>query len=265
MLPPLDGHGREPQVGVVDPAGVPQGLAVSGPALHEALGWRYGRAAALWRPPRLHWREGVQLSHVAPLLALLCDQGPLHVRRAGAAAPRPWTNAPQRRVLLVEGWDHEAEGSGGHWVGITHVGTIRCLLRGDRPLAPPRDPHAAAVAVLASISRVFAVWYAVMPAPRAPEPAPQHQYSRAGGDTHARAWLAVRELVAAAPWGCRSCSTRPGPGVRSLGSPTVEAAVALPPPLPPPPPPNPACSGAQRTRTPTLPPGRRFHSTPIAP
>ena len=104
--------------------------------------------------------------------------------------------ALDRRVLLVEGWDDEAEGSGGHWVGITHGGSIRCLPRGDRPLAPPKDPHAAA-AVLASIPRVYAVWYAVLPAPGAPQPPPQHHYSRAEGDAHARAWLAVRELVAA--------------------------------------------------------------------
>ena len=111
--------------------------------------------------------------------------------------PQAWTSAPQRRVLLVEGWDDEAEGSGGHWVGITHGGTIRCLLRGDRPLAPPQDPLAAAGAVLASIPRVFAVWYAVMPAPEAPQPPPQHRYPRTGGDAHTRAWLAVRELVEA--------------------------------------------------------------------
>ena len=162
---------------------VPQGLAVSGPALHEALGWRYGRAAPLWRSPHLHWR-----AHSSP-------RSP--ARRAGAAAPRPWIDVHQLRVLLVEGWDDEAEGSGGHWVGITHGGSIWCLLRGDRPLAPPRDPRAATAAVLASIPRVFAVWYAVLPAPGAPQPPPQHQYSRAGGDAHARAWLTVRELVAA--------------------------------------------------------------------
>ena len=147
--------------------------------------------------PRLHCGEGARLSQVAPLLAPLWDQGPLPVRHAGAAAPQPWTNAPQRRVLLVEGWDDEAEGSGGHWVGITHGGTIRCLLRGNRPLAPPRDPHVAAVTVWASIPRVFAVWYAVMPAPGVPQPPPQHQYPRGASDAHAGAWLAVRKLVAA--------------------------------------------------------------------
>ena len=172
-------------------------MSCEGPALHEALGWRYGAAAPLWRSPRLHWREGTQPSVVAPLLAPLWDLGPLPVRRAGAAAPQAWTSAPQHRVLLVEGWDDEAEGSGGHWVGITHGGTVRCLLRGDRPLAPPQDPLAAAGAVLASIPRVYAVWYLVTPAPGAPQPPPHYQYPRAGGDTHARAWLAVRALVEA--------------------------------------------------------------------
>ena len=105
---------------------------------------------------------------VAPLLTPLWDLGPLPVRRAGAAAPQSWTNAPQRWVLLVEGWDNESEGSGGHWVGITRGGTIWCLLRDDKPLAPAFDPHAATVAVLASIPRVFTVWYALMPAPGAP-------------------------------------------------------------------------------------------------
>ena len=110
-------------------------------------------------------------------------------------------------MLLVDGWDDEAEGSGGHWVGITQGGTIRCLLRGDRPLAPPRDPLAAAGAVLASVPRLFAVWYAVLPAPEAPQPPPQCRYPRAagdahtrawaGGDAHARVWLAARELVEA--------------------------------------------------------------------
>ena len=71
-------------------------------------------------------------------------------------------------MSLVEGWDDEAHGAGGHWVGITNGGPIRCLLRGDIPLAPPRDPLAAASAVLASIPRVFAVRYAAMPAPEAP-------------------------------------------------------------------------------------------------
>ena len=137
----------------------------------------------------------MQISRVAPVLAPLWDQGPLLARRAGAAAPRPWVDAPQRRVLLVEGWDDAAEGSGGQWVGITHGGSVMCLLRGVRPLAPPRYPRAAAAAVLASTPRVYAVWYAVLPAPGAPQPPPQHP--RAGSDAHARALLAVRALVEA--------------------------------------------------------------------
>ena len=69
---------------------------------------------------------------------------------------------------------------------------MTCLLRGDRPLAPPWDPHAAAAAGLASIPRLYALCYAVLPAP------PQHPC--AGGDAHARAWLVVRVLVAAWRW-----------------------------------------------------------------
>ena len=140
----------------------------------------------------------MRISRVAPLLAPLWDLGPLPTRRAGAAAPQPWVDAPQRRALLVEGWDDEAEGSGGHWVGITHDGSVRCLLRGVRPFAPPRDARAAAAEVLASTPRVYAVWYAVLPAPGAPQPPPQHP--RAESDAHARAWLAIRELVAAWRW-----------------------------------------------------------------
>ena len=189
------GTGAHPRWGLSPLNCVPQGLALSGPALHEAFGWRYGRAAPLWRSPRLHWREGVRISRVAPLLAPLWDLGPLPARRARAAAPQPWVDAPQRRALLVEGWDDEAEGSGGHWVGITHDGSVRCLLRGVRPLAPPRDARAAAAEVLASTPRVYAVWYAVLPAPGTPQPPPQHP--RAESDAHARAWLAIRELVAA--------------------------------------------------------------------
>ena len=68
---------------------------------------------------------------------------------------------------------------------------------GRKPLAPPRDPHAGAVAMLASFSQVFAMWYAVMQALGAPQPPPQQRYPCAGGDVHARAWLALYEHVAA--------------------------------------------------------------------
>ena len=70
--------------------------------------------------------------------------------------------------------------------------------------------------------------------------------------------------------GCRSCSTRPDPGVRTPGGPTAEAAVALPPPplapqarravvhrgrgLQPPPPPRAAVS--QHTLSPSMVTGR---------
>ena len=144
---------------------VPQGLAVSGPVLHEALSWRNGVSAPLWRSPHLHWDEGVQPDMVAPLLAPLWDQGPLPVRRGGAPTPQAWTRAPQRRVLLIEGQDDVAEGSGGRCVGVTHDGTLLCLLRGNRSLAMPPDQYAAACAVLTSIPRVYALWYAVLLAP----------------------------------------------------------------------------------------------------
>ena len=105
---------------------------------------------------------------MAPLLAPLWDPGPLPVRREGAATPQAWTSAPQRRVLLIEGWNGEEEDSGGHWVGVTHDGAVRCLSRANRPLATPPDLYVEAGAVLASILRVYAVWYAVLPAPGSP-------------------------------------------------------------------------------------------------
>ena len=151
-----------------------------------------------------------------------------------AAAPRPWIDAPQRRVLLVEGWDDEAEGSGSHWVGITDGGSVRCLLRGVMPLA--RDPRAAAAALMASTRRLCAVWYAVLPAPGATQPPLQHPW---GGTTPtlgrgSRSVSSWQRGGSAA--GCGSCSRRSDPGVRSLGSPAGEAAEALPPHLPPSPP-----------------------------
>ena len=103
----------------------------------------------------------------------------------GRLQGQAWASAPQRRALLVEGWDEELEESGGHWVGVTHNGTIRCLSRGNRPLATPPDQYAAAGVVLASTPRVYAVWYAVLPAPGAPPQPPQHQYPRAEDDATA--------------------------------------------------------------------------------
>ena len=98
-------------------------------------------------------------------------------------------------MLLIEGRDSEDEGFRGHSVGVTHDGTVRCLSRGDRSLATPPDQHAATGAVLASIPKVYAVWYAGLPAPGSPPQPSQHQYPRAGDDATARAWLAARELV----------------------------------------------------------------------
>ena len=160
---------------------VPKGLAVSGPVLHKALTWRYGGHAA---------RLGCS-SAGAPR--------PLPARRGGASTPQTSTTGPQRRALLVEGWDEVAQESGGHWVGVTHHGTILCLFRGNRPLAMPLELYVAAGAVLALISKVYAVWYVVLPAPGAPPRPLQHQYPRAGEDATARAWLAARKLVWAWP------------------------------------------------------------------
>ena len=69
---------------------------------------------------------------------------------------------------MVEVRDGVAEESGGHWVGITHGGTLLCLLRGNRPLAMPPDPQFVAQAVLASVPEVYVVWCVVLPAPGNP-------------------------------------------------------------------------------------------------
>ena len=82
-------------------------------------------------------------------------------------------------------------------MAVTHNGTVRRLLRGDRSLAAPPDPLAAAGAVLASILRVYSVSYAMTPAPGSPRPTPQHRYPHAGDDAIARAWLAACAPVAA--------------------------------------------------------------------
>ena len=237
--------GADPRWGLSPLQRIPHGLAVSGPTLREAFGWRYGAAAPLWRSPRLHWRDGAQPSLVAPLLAPLWGLGPLPVRRAGAATLQAWASAPQRRVLLVEGWDDEAEGSGGHWVGVTHGGTVKCLSRGDRSLAAPPDPHAAAGAVVASIPRVYAVWYAVMPVPGSRRPHSTSTPARGTTPPHRR------DSRPAHSWGrggsaagCKMLFTRRDPGVlapggRPLRLPWPSPLPPLPPPAPPPPPAQP--------------------------
>ena len=74
--------------------------------------------------------------------------------------------------------------------------------------------------------------------------------------------------------GCRSCSKRPDPGVRSLGSPAGEAAEALPPPpfsyprplpRPPPPPTSPASGGTWQAGAPTPPQGGGSKHPPRGP
>ena len=90
-----------------------------------------------------------------------------------------------------------AEGSGGHWVGVTHEGALLCLLQGNRSLAMPPDQCAAARAVLTSVPRVCAVWYAVLLGQGGPQLHPQHQYPHAGeGATRElmRAWRQRRRV-----------------------------------------------------------------------
>ena len=210
----------------------------------------------------------MRISRVAPLLAPLWDLGPLPARRAGAAAPQPWVEAPQRRALLVEGWGDEAEGSGGHWVGITHDGSVRCLLRGVRPLAPPKDARAAAAEVLASTPRVYAVWYAVLPAPGAPQQPPQHPRSGVARDPRARGG------VAAAPRGagrvrnaltqvCGHWAALPvRPPKPSLPPPP---ATSQPRPLLAPPPPRPGERGNEAGGDTDPPPRRRVSAPPPRP
>ena len=70
-FPNCTATGARPRWGVLALYRVPQGLAVLGPTLHEALSWRYGAAAPLGGSPRLHWGNGAQPSLVAALLAPL--------------------------------------------------------------------------------------------------------------------------------------------------------------------------------------------------
>ena len=113
--------GANPRWGLPTLQCVPQGLAVSGPALQGALGWRYGQAAPLWRSPRLRWREGTQLSQVAPLLAPLGDQGPV-----GDTHPM----APGAPCLVVPPLDQEYPALGAAIQGRRAAAPVRRVVRG---------------------------------------------------------------------------------------------------------------------------------------
>ena len=76
---------------------------MSGPVPHEALSWRYGTAAPIWRSTRLQWSEGTLPDRVATLLAPLWDFRPLPPW--WGLHPRGLDQRPQRRALVVEGWD----------------------------------------------------------------------------------------------------------------------------------------------------------------
>ena len=104
MLPPLNGHRREPQVGAVDPELRPPVPSAGGMARRPHSGGPPasigGRACSCPRSPPCCLPSGTK----APSRPAEPEQPPRG----------PGIDAPQRRVLLVDGWDNEAEGSGGH-------------------------------------------------------------------------------------------------------------------------------------------------------
>ena len=145
MLPLLDGYGSGPPAGAVGAATGPPGAGgVQARASEGSQLEVYRKCPILAVPsPPL----GMRPDRVAPLLAPLWDLGPVAVRCSGVPTPQAWTRAPQRRALQIKGRDNVAEGSGGHWVGVTHDGTFLCLCRRDRSLAMPPDHYAEAHAV----------------------------------------------------------------------------------------------------------------------
>ena len=180
----------------------------------------------------------------------------------------------------MEGWGDEAEGSGGHWVGITHGGSVRCLLlRPVPPTGPGPSPRPGTRA-----QRRPRCW----PAPHRCMPCgtrccqPREHRSNPHSTPAQRATPTLgRGSRSASSWqrgggaaGCTSCSKRPNPGVRPLGSPAGEAAEALPHPPPtfqprppprPPPPPRPGERGNEAGGDTDPPPRRRVCATPRGP
>ena len=162
---------------------VPPHLAVSGPALHEFPSCRYGAVAPLSPPPppleggraTLPGRPRVS----APLVAGYPPRPPRRSRCSAGLA-----SAPQRLVLLVEGWDDEAEGSGpwGGWHPQRHR-QVPPPGRHVRRRAPGPACGRRRVAGLHPVG--VAVWYAVTRAPQSPQPPPQHRSPRAGDDANA--------------------------------------------------------------------------------
>ena len=196
VLPQLDGHRRGPRVGAVSPAARssgPGGVRARAPRGPQLAVWRSCPTLAPPPPPPLQgWR------------AALSGRP-----RAGTPlGPRSPPHLPRRcRHPVGLGQRSPAPGAPDRWVGRRGGGLQGplggCHPRRQRPVPLPGrqvprralDPHAAAGAVLASIPRVYAVWYAVLPAPGSPQPSPHHQYPRAGDDATVRAWLAARALV----------------------------------------------------------------------
>ena len=132
---------------------------------------------------------------------------------------------------------------------------------GDRSLATPPDPHAAAGAVLASIHWVYAVWYAATHAPGHPSQ-PRSTGSPARGTTPpsgrgsrpAHSWRHCGSTAR-----CRSFFTQPDRGVVAPGGRPATVAFPTPPsnhPCPAPPPPQPAAGRQACPRAPPPPPAR---------
>ena len=148
--------GADPKRGLSALQRVPQGRAVSGPALHEALGWRYGLAATLSRSPASIGGRARSSPRSPPVGAPLGPGSP----------PRP-----PRQCRYPAGLDQHFPAPGAPGRGVGRRGRkIRGPLGGHHRrrhhyMPPPgrhRDLLAAAGAVLASVPRVFAMWYRVL-------------------------------------------------------------------------------------------------------
>ena len=270
------GTGAHPRLGLSPLNCVPQGLAISSPALHEALGWRYGRAAPLWRSAGLHWREGVRISRVAPLLAPLWDVPP---PPPGPAEPgQPPRSPGSTRPSAGRSWSKggatrpRAPGAIG-WVSPTTApSSASCGASGPRP-TQGRARSGGRGAGLHPMGVCLVVRNAASPgsaaaAPTAPPRRERHPGSGVARDPRARGG------VAAAPRGAgrvRNALTQVCGHWVAL--PVRPPEPSLPPPTsfqppPPPRPPPPARRAGERGRRghrPPPPPGRRVCAPPRGP
>ena len=135
--------------------------------------------------------------------------------------------------------------SGGHWVGVTHDGSILCLSRGNQPLAMPPGQYAAGVAVLASISGY--TMYGMLGC--LPRGRPCCLCSISTPHATARSCLVARELVRAWRQRHRLQVVFHAPSPRCAGPGWAYPGVFVPP-LPPPPP----AQAPPPSRVPPVPP-----------